>query len=455
MISIDKNKQRVIVGLGKTGLSCVRYLTAHGAHRNHKLIVMDSRENPPGLPELERDHSDIPCILGHFDRAVLCAADEIILSPGVALSNVDIQAAVASGTRVRGDIDLFAEAAKAPIVGITGSNGKSTVTTLVGEMAKQSGLNVGLGGNLGTPALDTLSADRQLYVLELSSFQLETTRSLNAACAVILNISEDHMDRYPQKIDYVRAKQRVFRGARKVVVNDDEPLSQSLLVDEANTVHFGLSYSMSELNPNSFALIENTKERSLAHGFTSLLPVSALKIKGRHNISNALAALAIGYAVNLKMDAMLDVLRRFKGLPHRCQWVRTLNNVDYINDSKGTNAVAVATAIESFGKEATGKVILIAGGDCKGADLSPLKSKMSEFGKLAVLIGMDAPKIESVLSAAVETCSASDLQQAVAIAHSRAAAGDVVLLSPAAASFDMFNNYEHRGNSFTQEVERL
>jgi len=452
---IDINKKRVIVGLGKTGLSCVRYLSALGAECGHNLRVIDSRNRPPGLSELKKYYPEVSVTLGCFDREILSSADEIILSPGIPLSNADIQFAIAAGAKVRGDIDLFAEVANAPVVAITGSNGKSTVTTLVGEMARESGLNVGVGGNLGTPALDLLADDRQLYVLELSSFQLETTASLNAECATILNVSEDHMDRYPKKIDYLRAKQRIFKGARNIVVNDDEPISHPLPGLNINTVHYGLSYSESELDSNKFALVETETERSLAHGFASLLPVNALKIKGRHNLSNALAALAIGSVVNLKTKAMLQVLRNFRGLPHRCQWIRTLEGVDYINDSKATNAGAVATAIQSFGREASGKVLLIAGGDCKGADLSPMAEQMAQFGKRAILLGQDAPKIDAVLSPVVAISHSSSLHEALSIARSQATAGDVVLLSPAAASFDMFNDYAHRGDLFTQEVNGL
>ena len=444
---IVPEKQVVVVGLGKTGLSCVRYFKRLG----RPVMVMDSRQNPPGLAELTQDFPDVEVVLGGFDRRLLCKAAEIILSPGVPLSNPNIQTAIASGVSVRGDIDLFVNAAKAPIVAITGSNGKSTVTTLVGEMALKAGVTAGVGGNLGTPALDLLADEQQLYVLELSSFQLETTQSVNATCAVILNISEDHMDRYPHKIDYLKAKQRIFKGAKNIVVNDDEVLSQPLLSKNVNLVHFGLSGP----DQNKFSIMESYGQRYLSHGFTTLLPVKELAIKGLHNISNALAALAIGTVVGLRTEAMLAVLKEFRGLPHRCQFVRTVDGVDYIDDSKGTNAGAAATAIVSFGRAARGKVLLIAGGDSKGADLSPLAEPMAQFGKLAVLIGQDAKKLDEVLDPVVVTRKAKTLKEAVALARSQAAPGDIVLLSPACASFDMFDNYEHRGQVFVAEVEGL
>jgi len=444
---IVTDKQVVVVGLGKTGLSCVRYLSQFGC----RIIVMDSRSAPPNLSALNNDFPNVTTILGRLDQEVLCSVDEIILSPGVALGREEIQAAMGLGVRVRGDIDLFVEAAKAPIVAITGSNGKSTVTTLLGDMAVNSGLDVGVGGNLGTPALELLGVDRQLYVLELSSFQLETTESLNAECVVLLNVTEDHMDRYSNKLAYLQAKQRIFRGAKHVVINDDEILSQPLATIDMKLLHFGLS------NPDlkKFSINERNGERFLSLGFDDLLPVSEVKVKGQHNLSNALAALALGSAVGLPIKVMLATLKIYKGLPHRCEYLRTINSVDYINDSKGTNAGATVTAIRSFGADSSGKVVLIAGGESKDADLTPLLEPMGAFGKLAILIGADSEKIEQLLSDTVEIKKVDSLEQAVHLAHQQAEAGDVVLLSPACASFDMFDSYMHRGEVFSKEVARL
>jgi len=444
---IVTDKQVVVVGLGKTGLSCVRYLSQFGC----RVIVMDSRLVPPNLSELNNNFPNVSTILGRFDQEVLCRVDEIILSPGVALASEEIQAAISVGVRVRGDIDLFVEAAKAPVVAITGSNGKSTVTTLLGDMAVNAGLNVGVGGNLGTPALDLLDADKQLYVLELSSFQLETTESLNAECVVLLNVTEDHMDRYSNKMAYLQAKQRVFRGAKHVVINNDEVLSQPLATIDMKLVHFGLS------NPDlkKFSINERNGKRFISLGFEDLLPVNEVKLKGQHNLSNALAALALGSAVGLPTKAMLETLKVYKGLPHRCEYLRTINNVDYVNDSKGTNAGATVTAIQSFGKECSGKVVLIAGGESKDADLTPLIKPMGAYGKLAILIGTDAEKIEQILTNTVEIMKVDSLEQAVHLAKQQAEAGDVVLLSPACASFDMFRSYIHRGEVFSKEVAAL
>lgn len=447
MKPIVTDKQVVVVGLGKTGLSCVRYLSQSGC----QITVMDSRTTPPGLAELENDFPQVSTVLGCFDQDILCQADEIILSPGVALANDAIQAALAEGVRVRGDIDLFAKAVKAPIVAITGSNGKSTVTTLLGKMAVEAGISVGVGGNLGTPALELLSDDKQLYILELSSFQLETTESLNAECVVLLNVTEDHMDRYTSKLAYLQAKQRIFRGAKQVVINDDEVLSQPLATVDMKLHHFGLSSP----DLHKFSVSERHGERFLSCGFDDLLAVKEVKLKGQHNLSNALAALTIGKAVGLPMNAMLETLRVYKGLAHRCEYLRTLGDIDYINDSKGTNAGATVTAINSLGNESLGKLILIAGGDSKNADLSALKAPMEKFGKLAILIGTDANKIELALDSVVDVHYVDTLEQATHYAHQHASSGDVVLLSPACASFDMFDSYEHRGEAFKREVAAL
>tara|TARA_R110002072_G_scaffold90500_3_gene202382 strand:+ start:9542 stop:10885 length:1344 start_codon:yes stop_codon:yes gene_type:complete len=447
MKAIITDKKVVVVGLGKTGLSCVRYLHAQGK----QIIVMDTRNTPPGLDELIAGYPNVQCILGRLDKNILCASDEIILSPGLALSTSEIQAAVNNQVLVRGDIDLFAEAAKAPIIAITGSNGKSTVTTLLGDMAKKTGLNVGLGGNLGIPALDLLDGAKDLYVLELSSFQLETTHTLNAKSVVLLNLSEDHMDRYPNKMAYLQAKQRIFRGAKNIIVNDDEPLSSPLVNSSMKLTHFGLQSN----DLDKFSVLTKDGERYLAKGFDALISVNELAIRGEHNISNALAALALGSSVGLAMPKMLDALKEFKGLSHRCQFVRSVAGVEYVNDSKGTNPGSVVTALNSLGKEISGKVVLIAGGDSKEADLGSLGEPVKRFVKALVLIGVDAEKFKLLLGSITSVYKEDTMAMAVGKAHSIAESGDLVLLSPACASFDMFNSYEQRGDVFMEEVMSL
>mgnify|MGYP000182030518 CR=1 FL=1 len=445
--NIITRKKIVIVGLGKTGLSCARHLH----QSNNEIMVMDSRPTPPGVADLKELFPAVKFVLGAFDKDILCQADEIILSPGVPLSNGAIQEAKKKGVKVRGDIDLFAEVANAPIIAITGSNGKSTVTTLLGDMAKQAGWDVGVGGNLGVPALDLLANERQLYILELSSFQLETTEKLAAHSAIILNISEDHMDRYPEKISYLQAKQRIFRGAKHVVVNDDEVLSNPVAASVMKLTHFGLG----DAEQSTFSVIEASGERYLAKGYDTLLNIKELKVKGEHNLSNCLAAMALASTVGLSQDAVLGALRTFEGLAHRCQFVRKINGIEFINDSKATNPGAVATAINSLGKSCSGKIILIAGGESKQADLSPLKKVMNQFGKSAVLIGSDADLFVEIFKGIISNTKASTLAAALVEAYQQAKEGDIVLLSPACASFDMFENYEHRGDMFIEEVLKL
>lgn len=447
MSLISTDKQRIIVGLGVTGLSVARYLAGRGL----PFAVCDTRANPPGLDQLQRFAPMADLYLGELDADLLCSAGELIVNPGIALSTPAIQAALQAGVSVVGDIELFAREASAPVVAITGSNAKSTVTTLVGAMAEQAGKRVAVGGNIGTPALDLLDQQPELYVLELSSFQLETTQALNAEVATVLNISEDHMDRYADLAAYHLAKHRIFRGARQVVVNRDDALSRPLVADQLPCWSFGLSRP----DFKGFGLIEQAGEKWLAFEFKALLPVSELKIRGAHNQANALAALALGHAVGLPMPAMLQALREFAGLPHRCQWLGQHAGVDYYDDSKATNVGAALAAIEGLGSDLQGKQILIAGGDGKGADFSALVAPVSRHCRAVVLLGRDAPLLEQVLGAHVPVQRVDTLEQAVTAAAALARPGDAVLLSPACASLDMFRNFEERGRLFAAAVGRL
>ena len=449
MTLIATDKRTYVIGLGETGLSCARFLTKIG----RSFAMLDTRENPPNLERFKREFPQAQLVLGELDAERLCAADEIVLSPGLDPKHPALVAAAESGVRIRGDIDLFAEHAKAPIAAITGSNGKSTVTVLLGEMAKEAGRNVKVGGNLGIPALDLLSDDADLYVMELSSFQLELVNKLNADVACLLNISEDHMDRYETKLEYLQAKQRIFRGAKTVVVNDDEPLSQPLRSQEMKIVHYG----MNGLDLQKFSYSDERLGATLMKGFDALVDVSELNISGTHNYSNALAALAMGSALGLPLDPMIRALKAFRGLPHRCEWVRQLDGVTYINDSKGTNGGACAAAISGFGAQLQdgGKVVLIAGGDAKGALLPELGLPLKRFGRCVVVFGADKNVVRQAVGETVSVFEASDLHAAVNIAKEQALANDVVLFSPACASFDMFRNFEERGEVFKAEVAKL
>ena len=447
MSLIASDHFRIVVGLGKSGMSLVRFLANQGI----AFAVADTRENPPELATLRHDYPQVEVRCGELDVEFLCRADELYVSPGLALATPALQAAAARGVKLSGDIELFARNAKAPIVAISGSNAKSTVTTLVGEMAAAAGKRVAVGGNLGTPALDLLSDDVELYVLELSSFQLETTDHLGAEVATVLNVSEDHMDRYSGLPAYHLAKHRIFRGAKQVVVNRQDALSRPLMSEGLPCWTFGLS----KPDFKAFGLREENGEKYLAFEFQNLMPVGELRIRGAHNQANALAALALGHAVGLPFDAMLSSLRTFSGLEHRCQWVRELKGVNYYNDSKATNVGAALAAIEGLGTDIAGKLVLIAGGDGKGADFAGLRAPVAANCRAVVLLGRDAERLAEALGDAVPLIRVQTLEQAVQRCAELAESGDAVLLSPACASLDMFKNYEERGRLFAQAVEGL
>jgi len=443
---IVSDRRTLVVGLGKTGLSCVRYLCEKG----RDVAVADSRLSPPGLDELRAEWPDLPVYLGEFDADLFAGFNELVVSPGISVAEPAIRVAADKGAVIRGDIDLFSEVADAPIIAITGSNGKTTVTTLVGEMARAAGRRVEVGGNIGTPALELLGRGADLYVLELSSFQLETTRELNALAATVLNVSDDHMDRYPDKMAYFQAKQRIFNGCQNAVVNLDDALSTPMARDNLRFLCFGFH----RVNPDTFSTRDDDEGTWITFGFDNLLLAEELGLMGQHNISNVMAALALGHAAGLPMDVMLETAKRFKGLPHRCEFVRRVSDVDYINDSKGTNVGATAAAIESL-VPAGGKIVLIAGGEGKGADFSLLAEPVATHCRAVVLIGADAETIATALGNRVETVNAADIAGAVHTAKKLAQPGDRVLLSPACASFDMFRDYGDRGDRFRQQVEGL
>jgi UDP-N-acetylmuramoylalanine--D-glutamate ligase len=441
------NKRILIVGLGTTGLSCARFLTAQGA----EIAVTDSRTNPPSLETLRSELPDVAVFVGGFDPEAFARADCLVVSPGISLREPLIIEARASGVEILGDIEIFAHFVRAPVIAITGSNGKSTVTTLVTEMARESGLKTAMGGNIGTPALDLLPMQPDLYVLELSSFQLETTSSLEPAAAVILNISEDHMDRYSSLSDYTAAKVRIYHGGGALVVNRDDALVRATLamVQQGRpVVRFGLE----EPAADDLGLCEHDGEVWLCRGTERLLRERELKIKGRHNTANALAALALGHVVGLSQAAMLTALQRFAGLPHRCQWVRERQEVVWYNDSKATNVGAALAAIEGIPAR---KLVLIAGGQGKGQDFIPLREAVSRHCRAVVLLGEDAPRLQQALADTVPLIHVATLGEAVREASNLAQPGDAVLLSPACASFDMFKDYADRGARFISVVEAL
>jgi UDP-N-acetylmuramoylalanine--D-glutamate ligase len=437
--------KHVIVGLGKTGMSCVRYLAAH----HIDFAVTDQAENPPCLAELRSHFPQVPLFLGKIDADLCAQAEQLIVSPGIAHTEPAIAKAIAAGIPIVGDIELFARTAIAPIVAITGSNGKSTVTTLVGEMALKAGLDARVGGNLGTPALDLLSAkEPDLYVLELSSFQLETTYSLQAQAAVVLNLCQDHMDRYADIQDYLAAKQRIYQHCDTAVVNTEDPLTWNCLSPETHRI---VRFGMDKPEGSHFGIDQGW----LMQGETRLIETRSLHIKGRHQYTNALAALALGEAVGLPMPAMLAALQDFQGIPHRCQWVTQYKGVDWYNDSKATNVGAAEAALTGLGTEITGRLVVIAGGQGKNADFRPLRASLEKYARYLILLGQDAPRMATELAGSVSIERVQTLEEAVELAAQQAQAGDVVVLAPACASLDMFKNFEHRGEVFMEAVKKI
>ncbi len=443
---IASNKLKMVVGIGATGFSVARHLSQLGQH----FVMLDTRQTPPLLEQFKTEFPDISVSLGELSIDSFKNADEIILSPGLSRQIPAIQIAIELNIPVINDIELFSRSAKAPIIAITGSNGKSTVTTIVGEMCVAAGHSVGVGGNLGTPALELLDEETQLYILELSSFQLESISSLCAEVAVVLNISADHMDRYKTLLDYHQAKHRIFNGARQVIVNRNDRLSAPLVGDKVKTWSFGLDRS----DFNGFGLVSGDDGQSwLTYEFEKLMPENELGIKGLHNTSNALAALALGSAVNLPLRSMLQVLRQFTGLPHRCQTIRVLNDVTYINDSKATNLGATLAAIKGLG--CSNNIILIAGGQGKEQDFSVLSTALTGMVKQLVLMGEAASEIGNAVFGKVETIYAISIECAVRASCEIAQPSDIVLLSPGCSSFDMFVDFEDRGEKFICAVESL
>ncbi len=399
------------------------------------------------MAEFAVNHSEIPVFTGGFDGAAFAVATHLIISPGVALSEPTIAGAIARGTKSLSDIDLFCLSVEAPIIAITGSNGKSTVTTMVGEMAKMAGKKVGVGGNLGVPALDLIADETGIYVLELSSFQLERTSQLNAAAATVLNISADHLDRHASVADYANQKQIVFNGTGVMVLNADDPLVDAMRQQAGNRaiLTFGLEHAA------DFYVAETAEGAYLMHHQQRLFAMADFPLEGLHNVANALAALALGFALKLDMQRMCAALKQFKGLAHRMQKVAVIDNVAWINDSKATNIGACVAALQGY----THPLVLIAGGDAKGADMLELVPAIQAKVKSVVLMGKDAPLIKQALNGCVPTYSASNMLQAVKIAAELAVAGDSVLLSPACASLDQFKDYKDRGDQFTRAVLAL
>lgn len=443
-----KDKRVMVLGLGETGLSALRWLRGQDA----RLSVADTREAPPSLKVVQEEMPEVAITLGPLQVEFLKAQDLLVVSPGVPLATPEIQSAIAAGVQVVGDVELFAQFRpdNAKVIAITGANGKSTVTTLVGEMCKAAGLRTIVAGNIGIPVLDTLSdTAADVYVLELSSFQLETTHSLKVDAATVLNLSEDHMDRYVGMAAYAAAKARIFQSGGVQVLNRQDAWSAKMALAESVAVTFGEDAATSD---HDFGLQRDAGETWLMQGGNKLIKANELKIAGLHNAVNALAALALCRAIGLDFAPLLSTLRSFKGLPHRVEWVADINGISFYDDSKGTNVGATCAALHGLPQ----KVVLIAGGDGKGQDFAPLAKPVQQNARAVVLIGRDASLIEGALSSTgIPILSANSLEHAVDMAFGVAQPGDAILLSPACASFDMFRNYVHRAEVFCTAVQAL
>jgi UDP-N-acetylmuramoylalanine--D-glutamate ligase len=445
----------LVLGLGDTGLSMARWLARQGA----EVRVADTRAVPPRLDELGRALPGVPVDCGPLRWDGFAGVDVVAISPGIPLQEPNVQRALAAGTDVIGDIELFARAVaggRPRVIAVTGTNGKSTVTALAGAMAKAAGADCEVAGNIGPAVLDALMRREDsgraasLWVVELSSFQLETTRSLAADAATVLNISEDHLDRYRGIDEYAGAKSRIFSGGGVQVLNRDDARSLSMALPGRKTVTFGLGPPP---GAGDWGLLERGGELWLAQGENALLPLEVLQIAGLHNAANAQAALALCRGLDLRLEPLLAALRDFKGLPHRVELVGKAVGVRWYDDSKGTNVGSTVAALSGLARPDS-KVVLIAGGDGKGQDFSPLKEALARTARAVVLIGRDALRIEAAVSGAgVTVLRAASMEQAVGFAAAAARPGDAVLLSPACASFDMFRDYKHRGEVFRQAVE--
>jgi UDP-N-acetylmuramoylalanine--D-glutamate ligase len=440
-----QEKRALVVGLGLTGLSCARYLVRLG----YEVTAVDTRAQPPKLDALRQELPQVSVQTGTLAPALFEVPGLLVVSPGLSVNEPLVAHAVAGGARPIGDIELFAQAARAPVLAITGANGKSTVTALVGEMCRAGGLKTAVGGNIGVPALELLEAETpQVYVLELSSFQLETTWSLDAHAAAVLNLTPDHMDRYGSMDAYASAKARIFRGHGAMVLNADDALVARMATPGRRVLRFTLGAPAGD---EEYGVVQRADGEWLARGTRPLMPAAEVPLAGRHNLANTLAAMALAQTMGVSDDDCRTAVRNFKGLRHRTELVAERDGVRWYDDSKGTNVGATIAALNGMSTP----VVLIAGGDGKGQDFSELRTAVAGHARAVVLIGRDAPQIERALGSVVRVRHAPDMRAAVIEAKQLAQNGDVVLLSPACASFDMFRNYEHRGDVFRAAVQEV
>ncbi len=455
-----RGKHVLVLGLGESGLASALWCARQGA----SVRVADTRTAPPYLDELNRRVSGADFSPGEFDQALLAGIDLLVLSPGLPGDLMVIVQGRAAGIPVIGEIELFAQGLRrlgqsAPVLAITGTNGKTTTTALSGHLLRATGKTVGVAGNISPAALVALmdaqdaNALPHIWVLELSSFQLETTETLHPAAATVLNVSDDHLDRYAGLADYAEAKARIFSGGGVQVLNRGDAWVRRMALADRRVITFGLDAPAAA---GDFGLRSQSGEVWLAQGKRCLLPLSALPLAGLHNAANAMAALALCASIGFDVDTLLPALRSFRGLPHRVEKIAELDGVTWYDDSKGTNVGATVAALAGLGGGVGRKSVVIAGGDGKGQDFSPLREAVAKHARAVILIGRDGPLIgQAIAGAGIRTESAGDMADAVKRAAKLALPGDAVLLSPACASFDMFRNYQHRAQVFVAAVRAL
>lgn len=442
MTIIAADTHYLVVGLGATGLSCVRYLVSRGK----KVSVMDSRITPPNASLLAQEFPEVQCFFGGFNSEVLASAQFLVMSPGVALSTPEIKKAIESGVKITSDIELFLNEFEGDVVAITGSNAKSTVTAWLGMALDKEDRKVLVAGNIGVPVLSGLDQSYEIAVIELSSFQLELISNLNATVATILNVSEDHMDRYDTFASYQQAKQRIYFGCRKAVFNRKDLLTQPLIPDAVPRVTFGAS------NPDigQYGLSYVDGEQWLVKGFDKIISASEVSLPGLHNLTNALSVVALADAVGNDRENTLKAIRNFRGLEFRCQFINKVQGVSFFNDSKATNVGSTLAAIEGLASESPQRVIVLLGGQGKNQDFSLLSQPVKSLCKACIVYGEDR---SALLRALPDSIVADNLEQSFSSAMALAESGDIILLSPACASFDEFKNFEDRGRFFNKLVE--
>jgi UDP-N-acetylmuramoylalanine--D-glutamate ligase len=436
----------LVIGLGKTGISCIEYLVDKGEN----VAVADTRTNPSNLKDIKEKYPCVNISTGAIPDELIKRANTIIVSPGISFNESFIQKAINLKKEIIGDVELFVRSARAPIIAVTGTNGKTTVTTLIGEIAEKSGLKVLVGGNIGTPALDLLEQPKpDLYVLELSSFQLQTTLSMCFDVSILLNITEDHIDHHGSINSYRNAKFKIFKNCKTAVIN--EALLSEIFPCNNYDINVEKIFNFSLNKPstsNDFGIVESNGNKLLANGDEILMPVSDLKIVGIHNQENVLSVLAACKAFGLKTENITSVLKEFKGIKHRCQLIREKNSIKWYNDSKATNVGATVASVTGLGSK-NKNIILIAGGVGKNADFTKLREPIKNHVKTVILFGRDVKIISNAIKNTANIICCENLQKTIEIAENLSEKGDIILFAPACASFDMFKNYEHRGDEFT------